>query len=139
MAKSVSTTNASTTIAELPAESNMKRQGVFTYPEIDRVVFGMPFVEALKTEADRPGDPDIRSGERNLSARTIACPAGNGDGWSDRGCLRPAAAACAARGRIGGNDGCTGAGADLILTVGGGTPTDAAKMVVLSCKRRGRP
>ncbi len=33
----------------------MKRQGVFTYPEIDRVVFGMPFVEALKTEADRLG------------------------------------------------------------------------------------
>ena len=33
----------------------MKRQGVFTYPEIDRVVFGTPFVEALKTEADRLG------------------------------------------------------------------------------------
>ena len=35
----------------------MKRQGVFTYPEIDRVVFGMPFVEALKTEATASAYP----------------------------------------------------------------------------------
>ena len=106
----------------------MKRQGVFTYPKIDRVVFGTPFVEALKTEADRLGVSRIfvlASGtlvrETDCLSRLKTEMGGRIAGVYDR--LRPHVqredvleATTAAR----------ELGADLILTVGGGTPTDAA-------------
>ena len=111
----------------------MKRQGVFTYPEIDRVVFGTPFVEALKTEADRLGVSRIFVLASGTLVRETDCLAhletemgGRIAGVYDR--LRPHVqredvleATTAAR----------ELGADLVLTVGGGTPTDAAKMVCL--------
>lgn len=111
----------------------MKQQGVFTYPEIERVVFGTPFVEAVKVEADRLGISRIYVMASGTLTRETDCltrlMVEMGDrivGIFDR--LRPHVqrddvleATSAAR----------EAGADLLLTVGGGTPTDAAKMVCL--------
>lgn len=111
----------------------MLRQGVFSYPEIERVVFGMPFVEALKTEADRLNVSRIFVLASGTLARQTDCLSrlesemgGRIAGIYDR--LRPHVqredvleATSAAR----------ELGADLVLTVGGGTPTDAAKMVCL--------
>ena len=37
----------------------MPQQGVFTYPHIERVVFGTPFVDAVLAEADRLGKSRI--------------------------------------------------------------------------------
>ncbi len=111
----------------------MQRQGVFTYPEIERVVFGTPFVEALSTEAERLGVSRIFVLASATLVREADClsrlQAKMGDrivGVFDR--LRPHVqredvleATSAAR----------ELGADLVLTIGGGTPTDAAKMVCL--------
>ncbi len=111
----------------------MQRQGVFTYPEIERVVFGTPFVEALSTEAERLGVSRIFVLASATLVRETDClsrlQAEMGDrivGVFDR--LRPHVqredvleATSAAR----------ELGADLVLTIGGGTPTDAAKMVCL--------
>lgn len=111
----------------------MQSTGIFNYPGIERVVFGTPFVEAVRDEADRLGSERIfvlASGtlarETDCIERLTAAMDGRIAGVFDR--LRPhvqredvVEATAEAR----------GAGADLILTVGGGTPTDAAKMVSL--------
>lgn len=111
----------------------MPQQGVFTYPDIERVVFGTPFVDAVRTEADRLGKSRIyvlASGtlarETDCLSRLEAAMDGRIVGIFDH--LRPHVqrddvieATAEAR----------AVDADLILTVGGGTPTDAAKMVCL--------
>jgi len=109
----------------------MPQTGIFNYPSIDRIVFGKPFVEALREEADRLSAERIYVLASGTLARETQCieelrTALNGKiaGVYDR--LRPHVqrddiieATAEAR----------AANADLILTVGGGTPTDAAKMV----------
>ena len=111
----------------------MPNAGVFNYPSIERVIFGTPFVDAVREEADRLGAERIYVLASGTLARETDCLARLSDamggriaGVYDR--LRPHVqredvieATVEAR----------GVGADLILTVGGGTPTDAAKMVAL--------
>ena len=111
----------------------MPRQGVFTYPDIERVVFGTPFIDAVLAEADRLGKSRIYVLASGTLARETDCLSrletamdGRIAGVFDR--LRPHVqrddvleATAEAR----------AADADLVLTVGGGTPTDAAKMVCL--------
>ena len=111
----------------------MPKSGTFTYAEIERVIYGKPFVDAVNAEADRLGVERIyvlASGSLSRGTDCIERLKGRmGNriaGVYDR--LRPHVqrddvleATAEAR----------AAGADLILTVGGGTPTDAAKMVTL--------
>ena len=109
----------------------MPQTGTFNYPSIDRVVFGEPFIEAVQKEADRLSVERIfvlASGTISRETQCIeglhATMKGKIAGVFDR--LRPhvqrddvIAATAEAR----------AVQADLILTIGGGTPTDAAKMV----------
>ncbi len=111
----------------------MPQSGVFNYPSIERIVFGTPFAEAVRTEADRLGTERLYVLASGTLARETECltvlkseMGGRIAGVYDR--LRPHVqredvleATLEAR----------AAGADLLLTVGGGTPTDAAKMVSL--------
>jgi maleylacetate reductase len=111
----------------------MPQQGVFTYPDIERVVFGTPFVDAVLTEANRLDKSRIYvlasgtlAGETDCLSRLKTAMEGRIAGVFDR--LRPHVqrddvleATAEAR----------AADADLILTVGGGTATDAAKMICL--------
>lgn len=111
----------------------MQQSGIFNYPNIERVVFGTPFVAAVRTEADRLDARRIYVLASGTLSRETDClkrlKVAMGDrivGVYDR--LRPHVqrddvieATLEAR----------AAEADLILTVGGGTPTDAAKMVSL--------
>ena len=109
----------------------MPQTGIFNYPSIDRIVFGEPFIEAVQKEADRLSVERIfvlASGTISRETQCIedlrATMKGKIAGVFDR--LRPhvqrddvIAATAEAR----------AVQADLILTIGGGTPTDAAKMV----------
>lgn len=111
----------------------MPESGVFTYPNIERVVFGTPFVEAVCQEADRLGKSRIYVLVSGTLARETDCLVRLKTAMKDRVVgvfdrLKPHVqredvleATAEAR----------AANADLILTVGGGTPTDAAKMVCL--------
>ena len=109
----------------------MPQTGIFNYPSIDRIVFGEPLIEAVQKEADRLSVERIfvlASGTISRETQCIeglhATMKGKIAGVFDR--LRPhvqrddvIAATAEAR----------AVQADLILTIGGGTPTDAAKMV----------
>lgn len=111
----------------------MPLSGIFSYAPIDRVVYGMPFAEAARIEAERLAASRVfvlASGtlarETNRMAELEAVLGGRYAGLYAE--FRPhvqrddvIAATAAAR----------DAKADLILTLGGGTPTDGAKMVAL--------
>ncbi len=109
------------------------RDGVYVYPERDRVVFGRPAVDTLIGEIER------RSARRAfvIASNSLAQASGVletlrgklrdrfAGSWTRIGAHTPrpdvvAAAAAAAE-----------AGADLIITIGGGSVTDAGKMVRL--------
>jgi maleylacetate reductase len=105
--------------------------GTYRYPNMDRVIYGAPFAAALAEERARLGAGRaflIAGG--TLSRETgfvAAAEAALGDAlagtWTRIGAHTPridvVAAAAAAR----------AAGADLLVTLGGGSVTDAAKMV----------
>jgi maleylacetate reductase len=109
------------------------QNGVYRYPDMDRVIYGKPFADVLGAEVDRlearavfvlasgslARDTDVVDRIRGVLGNRCA-------GVNSRiGAHTPrtdvVAAANAAR----------EAGADLILTIGGGSVTDAAKMVGL--------
>jgi maleylacetate reductase len=107
------------------------QNGVFRYPPMDSVIYGKPFAETLANEAQRLGanavyvlagrtlsrETDVLQQARDALGNKLAgiCTAiGPHTPRSD-----VVAAANAAR----------AAGADLLATIGGGSVTDAAKMV----------
>ncbi|HJU20409.1 MAG TPA: iron-containing alcohol dehydrogenase [Stellaceae bacterium] len=108
--------------------------GVYRFPEMERVVYGMPYAEALAQELDRVEARAvfvIASGtlarETDLVERLRRGLGNRFAGLNAKiGAHTPrvdvVAAANAAR----------AAGADLIVTLGGGSVTDAAKMVALA-------
>ncbi|MBT5109731.1 MAG: iron-containing alcohol dehydrogenase, partial [Rhodospirillaceae bacterium] len=109
------------------------RSGGFIYPETNRVLFGDPFANAVLREADRLDARRIfviASGTLSRTTDVIdqlrAVLGGRFAGLRDQMAAHTpridvVEAANAAR----------DAGADLILTVGGGSVTDGGKMVVL--------
>ena len=106
-------------------------QGTYRYPNMDRVLFGRGFEEGLAEERARLGAGRVfliaggtLSRETDFVARAQAALGGHLAGtWTRIGAHTPrldvVAAANAAR----------DAGADLLVTLGGGSVTDAAKMV----------
>ncbi len=109
------------------------QSGIFRYPPMDSVIYGKPFAEALAGEAQRLGANAVYVlAGRTLSRETdvlqqVKDALGNkfAGVCTEIGAHTPrtdvVAAANAAR----------AAGADLLATVGGGSVTDAAKMVGL--------
>lgn len=106
-------------------------QGTYRYPNMDRVLFGRDFAEGLAEERARLGAERVfliaggtLARETDFVARAQAALGNHLAGtWTRIGAHTPridvVAAANAAR----------AAGADLLVTLGGGSVTDAAKMV----------
>jgi len=111
----------------------MIEPGTYRYPRMDRVVFGRPWEEALAEEAERLGAKHIFA----LASSTLAATLPIADtlraalGERFAGLFtgirahtpRDDVIAAAAKARE--------AGADLIVPIGGGSVTDAGKMVLL--------
>ena len=108
-------------------------QGIHRYPEMDRVVYGEAFDTACAREAERLGARAVFAlvsatiaRETDLLSRLRAALGGRLVGvWTRMGAHtpRPDVVDCANAARA--------AGADLLVTLGGGSQTDAAKMVGL--------
>ncbi len=111
----------------------MATMGVYRYPHMDQVVFGKPCAEALAEETARIGANKVfivASGTLNRTTDVVKTMVGrlgnrHAGTWDRIAAHTPrtdcVAAANAAR----------DAGADLIATVGGGSVTDAGKMIQL--------
>ncbi|MEE2689432.1 MAG: iron-containing alcohol dehydrogenase [Pseudomonadota bacterium] len=111
----------------------MQHQGIFTYPEIERVVFGKPFVDAVEVEADRLGITRIYILASSTLARETDCLTRLKTKMGDRivGLFNKLQPHVQRTDVLEATAGARKANADLILTIGGGTPTDAAKMICL--------
>ena len=108
-------------------------QGIYRYPAMERVRYGTPFAEALAAEVEGAGahavfvlasgtlarDTDVLARVRAVLGNRLAGVCSKIGAHTPR--IDVVAAANMAR----------EAGADLLLTVGGGSVTDAAKMVGL--------
>jgi maleylacetate reductase len=109
------------------------QQGIHRYPPMERVIYGMPLVEALSQEVERIGANAVYV----LASGTLARQTDVVD--SVRSVLgNRFAGVCAKIGAhtpridvVGAANAAREAGADALLTVGGGSVTDAAKMVGL--------
>src|ERR1700736_2845616 len=107
--------------------------GVYRFPAMDSVVFGKPFVEALTQEVDRLEARAVFI----LASGTLARETDTVDRL--RGMVgNRFAGVCAKIGAhtprtdvVAAANAARQAGADLIVTLGGGSVTDAAKMVAL--------
>ena len=111
----------------------MATMGVYRYPHMDQVVFGKPSADALAEETARIGANKVfivASGTLNRTTDVVKNVVGklgnrHAGTWDRIAAHTPrtdcVAAANAAR----------DAGADLIATVGGGSVTDAGKMIQL--------
>ncbi len=109
------------------------QQGIHRYPPMERVIYGMPLAEALAQEIERIGanavyvlasgtlarQTDVVDRVRGVLGNKLAGVCAKIGAHTPR--IDVVAAANAAR----------EAGADALLTVGGGSVTDAAKMVGL--------
>ena len=111
----------------------MAATGVYRYPHMDQVVFGKPCAEALAEETARLGANRVfivASGTLNRTTdvvRTIVGKLGNRHaGTWDRIAAHTPRTDC-----VGAANAAREAGADLIATVGGGSVTDAGKMIQL--------
>jgi maleylacetate reductase len=113
--------------------TDMQKAGVYRFPQIEQVVFGTPCAQAVAREAERLGAERVfilSSGTLNRESdvvKGIIAALGNKSAglWDRIGAHTPrndvVAAANAAR----------AARADLIVTAGGGSITDAGKLVQL--------
>jgi len=107
------------------------RSGTYRFPPMESVVYGRPFAEALRDEVDRGGanavfllasgtlnrETDMVGQVRNALGNRLAGVHARIGAHTPRTDVVEAANAARA------------AGADLLLTLGGGSVTDAAKMV----------
>jgi maleylacetate reductase len=107
--------------------------GVYRFPEMESVVFGKPFTEALAQEVDRLEARAVFV----LASGTLARTTDTVD-WLRRILGNRMAGVCAKIGAhtprtdvVAAANAAREAGADLLVTVGGGSVTDAAKMVGL--------
>jgi maleylacetate reductase len=113
------------------ARENAMLSGTYRFPPMESVVYGRPFAEALRNEVDRGGanavfllasgtlnrETDMVGQVRNALGNRLAGVHARIGAHTPRTDVVDAANAARA------------AGADLLLTLGGGSVTDAAKMV----------
>jgi maleylacetate reductase len=108
--------------------------GVYRFPEMERVIYGMPYAEALAQEVDRLEARAVfvlasgtLSRESDLVERLRRVLGNRFAGLCTKiGAHTPRVDVVAAA------NGAREAGADLLVTLGGGSVTDAAKMVALA-------
>ncbi len=105
--------------------------GVFRYPPMDGVIYGKPFAEALAGEAQRLGANAVYVlAGRTLSRETdVLQQVKDALGNKLAGICTDIAAHTPRTDVVAAANAARAAGADLIATVGGGSVTDAAKMV----------
>ena len=107
------------------------QKGIFRYPHMERVIYGVPFAEALAQEIDLVGARSVYVlASSTLARETDAMDQVRqvlGNRFSG---LAPKIGAHTPRNDVvAAANGARAAGADLLLTIGGGSVTDAAKMV----------
>jgi maleylacetate reductase len=108
--------------------------GVYRFPEMERVIYGVPYAEALAQEVDRLEARAVfvlasgtLSRESDLVERLRRVLGNRFAGLCTKiGAHTPRVDVVAAA------NGAREAGADLLVTLGGGSVTDAAKMVALA-------
>ena len=111
----------------------MIEPGIYRYPRMDRVAFGRPWEQVLTEEVERLGKRRVFAIAGSTLARTVPIADAMRRALGDRlagfatgiraHTPREDVIAAAAKARE--------AGADLIVTIGGGSVTDAGKMVLL--------
>ena len=107
------------------------QKGTFRYPHMERVIYGVPFAEALAQEIDLVGARSVYVlASSTLARETDAMDQVRqvlGNRFSG---LAPKIGAHTPRNDVvAAANGARAAGADMLLTIGGGSVTDAAKMV----------
>ncbi|MBS0562850.1 MAG: iron-containing alcohol dehydrogenase, partial [Proteobacteria bacterium] len=109
------------------------QSGTFRYPPMESVIYGKPFAQALAAEADRLGASAVFLLAGGTLSRTtdvvdqVRAALGNklAGVCTQMGAHTPRADVVAAA------NAARAANADLIATIGGGSVTDAAKMIGL--------
>lgn len=107
------------------------QKGTFRYPHIERVIYGEPFAEALAKEVDFVGARTVYVlASSTLARETDAIDQVRAVLGARFGGLAPKIGAHTPRGDVlAAANGARAARADMLLTIGGGSLTDAAKMV----------
>jgi maleylacetate reductase len=107
------------------------QNGVFRYPPMDSVIYGKPFAEALAHEAQRLGANAVFVlAGRTLSRETdVLQQVRDALGNKLAGVCREIVAHTPRNDVVAAANAARAAGADLLATIGGGSVTDAAKMV----------
>ena len=108
-------------------------QGTFRYPPMDSVIYGKPFAQALAAEAQRLGANAVYVlAGRTLSRETdVLQQARDALGNKLAGVCTEIGAHTPRTDVVAAANAARAAGADLLATIGGGSVTDAAKMVGL--------
>ncbi len=107
------------------------QKGTFRYPHMERVIYGIPFAEALAQEIDLVGAQTVYV----LASGTLARETDAVDqvrkvlGNRFAGLAPKIGAHTPRNDVVAAANGAREVGADLLLTIGGGSVTDAAKMV----------
>ena len=107
------------------------KKGIFRYPHLERVIYGVAFAEALAQEIDLVGAHNVYV----LASATLARETDAMDqvrqvlGNRFAGLAPKIGAHTPRNDVVAAANGARAAGADLLLTIGGGSVTDAAKMV----------
>ncbi len=108
--------------------------GTYRFPAMDSVVYGRPFAEALKDEVEKSGAHAVFL----LASGTLSRETGTVDQIRQRHSATASPGVCAKIGShtpridvVAAANRAREAGADLLVTLGGGSVTDAAKMVAL--------
>ncbi len=111
----------------------MADSGVFQYLAIDRVRFGSPFADAVAAEADQCQAKRVFVLASGTLARETDCVADLGRALGERlvGTYDKIGAHTPRDAVVDAANAAREAGADLIVTLGGGSVTDGGKMVVL--------
>src|ERR1700720_4144935 len=134
------------------------QSGVYRFPPMDSVIYGRPFAEAVKEQIEQSGATAVFLLASGTLARETGLVEQIRDALGNRLAGGPARigahtprtdvvrAAHAARARtgphpprpdvVGAAKGARAAGADLLMTLGGGSVTDAAKMVAFCLGNR---